>query len=183
VVRAQGFHRQHDVDEKDEALHDSRDSYEQWAATARDSETSVRRAVRRSRGLGANALDVQLLKLVMLGTVITRLLEWAMPQAILNTFDRELENRRVMVDRGVRQARRPVCWRELLRNAIINESPLLRARDLRDGNDSRRARSPDTSPHARRPRIHTRPSWSHQRLRTARLEVADPCRDAPRSRQ
>lgn len=65
---------------------------------------------------------VQILKLVMLGTIVTTLVEWALPQAILGGFDHELEHLQVLIDRGyVKQGDLP-RWRELLRTAIINES-------------------------------------------------------------
>jgi hypothetical protein len=99
------------------------EGYEQWAATARESDNlSMARGTEDHGAWVRTRSDVQLLKLVMLGTVITRLLEWAMPQAILNGFDRELEHLKVMVDRGYVKHDDLVRWRELLRNAIINES-------------------------------------------------------------
>lgn len=99
------------------------ESYEQWAATARESDNlSAERGAEEHGTWVRKRSDVQLLKLVMLGTVITRLLEWAMPQAILNSFDRELEHLKVMVDRGYVKHDDLSRWRELLRNAIINES-------------------------------------------------------------
>lgn len=67
---------------------------------------------------------VQILKLVMLGTFVANLLEMAMPEAILGGFDEELEHLKVMIDRGyVKQDDLP-RWREVLRNAFINESHL-----------------------------------------------------------
>lgn len=99
------------------------ESYERWAAAARDADNLG--AARGSEEHGTwvrTRSDVQLLKLVMLGTVITPLLEWAMPQAILNSFDRELEHLKVMVDRGYVKHDDLSRWSELLRNAIINES-------------------------------------------------------------
>lgn len=60
----------------------------------------------------------------MLGTIVSRFIEHAMPLAILNGFDRELAHLQVLIDRGyVKQDDLP-RWRELLRNAIINESQL-----------------------------------------------------------
>lgn len=65
---------------------------------------------------------VQLLKLVTLGTVVPGLVEQALPMAILGGFDEELEHLRLLIDRGyVKQDDLP-RWRELLRNAVINET-------------------------------------------------------------
>jgi len=99
------------------------DAYERWAAAARDSDNIGAARGAEEQGTWARTRsDTQLLKLVMLGTVITRMLEWAMPQAILNGFDSELEHLKVLVDRGYVKHDDLSRWRELLRNAIINES-------------------------------------------------------------
>lgn len=99
------------------------EGYEQWAVTARDSDNlGVARGAEEHGTWVRTRSDVQLLKLAMLGTVITRLLEWAMPQAILNSFDRELENLKFLIDRGYVKHDDLSRWRELPRNAIINES-------------------------------------------------------------
>ena len=65
---------------------------------------------------------VQILKLVMLGTIISSLIERAIPHAILSGFDEELEHLQVLIDRGYVKHDDLPRWRELLRNAIINES-------------------------------------------------------------
>lgn len=99
------------------------EDYQEWAATAREAgNLGMARSSEEHGNWVRRRTDVQLLKLVMLGTVITRLLEWAMPQAILNSFDRELEHLEVMVDCGYVKHDDLFRWRELLRNAIINES-------------------------------------------------------------
>lgn len=99
------------------------EEYGVWAADLRD-----RNEVKRAQWVEQHAEwirhrpSVQLLKLVTLGTVITTLVEWAMPQAILGGYDDELEHLRVMIDRGYVKQDDLARWRELLRNALINET-------------------------------------------------------------
>ena len=63
--------------------------------------------------------SVQLLKLVTLGTIITTLIEHALPQAILGGFDEELEHLQILIDRGYVKHDDISHRRELLRNAIL----------------------------------------------------------------
>lgn len=65
---------------------------------------------------------VHILKLLMLGLVITQLIEHALPVAILGGFDEELEHMRVFVDRGYVKKDDLDRWREVLRNVMIVET-------------------------------------------------------------
>jgi hypothetical protein len=99
------------------------EDYRRWSDTLRASnnQRGARSLEQHSEWISARP-PVHILKLVMLGTILTTLIEWAMPQAILGGFDNELEHLQVLIDRGyVKQDDLP-RWREVLRNAIINES-------------------------------------------------------------
>lgn len=99
------------------------ESYTQWAEDSR----------RRGNSRAASSIErhtewvrarpySHLLRLVTLGTIVMTLLEWALPQAILGGFDDELEHMQVLIDHGYVTRDDLPRWRELLRNAIINES-------------------------------------------------------------
>jgi hypothetical protein len=101
------------------------DGYAAWAADVSDPDNRKRAAWVERHAAWTRAQSArQLLRIVTLGTLITTLIEWAMPQAILGGFDEELEHLQVLIDRGYVKQDDLSRWRELLRNAVINESRL-----------------------------------------------------------
>ncbi|MEA2492805.1 MAG: hypothetical protein QOJ29_716 [Thermoleophilaceae bacterium] len=99
------------------------EDYGSWADQLRaDDETKRVAWVEQHAEWCRHVPPTQLLKLVTLGSIIPTLVEHALPMATLGGYDEELEHLQVLIDRGyVKQDDLP-RWRELLRNAFINET-------------------------------------------------------------
>jgi hypothetical protein len=101
------------------------EDYGNWLAQLRsDGDVKRGRTIEEFATWATRLSAVQLLKLVTLGTIIPRLIEQALPLAILNYYDDELEHLQILIDRGYVKTDDLPKWRELLRNAVINESML-----------------------------------------------------------